>query len=336
LKIKEFEMFKIKFFLFVSLFSLSNFAVFSQTGDWRQYSFSMAGVKIKYPSDWRSTEQGFGQVLQVVFISPGVRDYDVTMNSSIGICTQPKGHVSTSSDSRSSCRQRDDHLSDTAKNKVVSEETIEINGLRISKKISENRYRPDATYIDVFFSTKHRDVLMSGAFPRGFDLEKYIPVFYQMLSSIQLLEKVTTLDYQNEKYGFSVSYPISWRSCSLDDYYTKKESILILAPESTGCRRGNEISISVVPEFSNTIKMPDIKEILRKQNYSEISPNLELNQIQTISGEKSEGKYIYRQRYFSAAKSEIRNLLKISEMYDKEQEKYQQEAKEILGTIRNF
>lgn len=326
-------MFKIKLFLFVSLFSLSSIAVFSQTGDWRQYSFSMAGVKIKYPSDWRSNEKGFGRVLHVVFISPGVKDYDVIMNSSVGICSQPKGYISTSSDSRSSCRQRDDHLSDNAKNKVVLEETIEINGLKIRKKITEDRFG-DATYIYAFFSIKDKDVLISSIFPKRFNLEKYIPVFDRMLATLLPLEKNATLDYQNEKYGFSVSYPTSWRSCPLDDYYTKKEDILTLAPESTGCRRGNEITVSAVPEFSNATKLPDLKEILRKQNYSEISPNLELTEIQTISGEKSEGKYLYRQRYFSIAKSETRNLLKIFEMYDKEQEKFQQEAKEILATIK--
>lgn len=325
-------MFKIKLFLFVSLFSLSNFAVFSQTGDWRQYSFSMAGVKIKYPSDWRSTEEGFGRVLHVRFVSPGVRDGDVTQYSSIGICSQPKGHISTLSDSRSSCRQRDDHLSN--KNKVLSEETIEINGLKIRKKITEDRFG-DATYIYAFFSTKDRDVLISSRFPRRFNLEKYIPVFDQMLSTVQLLEKITTLDYQNEKYGFSVSYPTSWRSCPLD-YYTKKEDILILAPESKGCRQGNEIIVSAVPEFSNTIKLPDFNDILRKQNYSKISPSLEINEIQTISGEKSEGKYLYRQRYFYTAKSDARNLLKISEMYDKEQEKFQQEAQDILASIKKL
>lgn len=328
-------MFKIKLFLFVSLFSLSNFAVFSQTGDWRQYSFSMAGVKIKYPSDWRGEEKGFGRVLHVGFISPGVRDYDVTQNAGIGICTQPKGHVSTSSDSRSSCRQRDDHLSNIAKDKVVSDETVEVNGIKIRKKITEDKYRPNATYIYAFFSTKDRDVLISGSFPRRFNLEKYIPVFDQMLSTAQLLEKITTLDYKNEKYGFSVSYPTSWRSCPLD-YYTKKEDILILASESTGCRRGNEIIISAVPEFSNAVKLPDLDDILRKQNYSKISSSLELNEIQTISGEKSEGKYLYRQRYFYTSKSAARNLLKISEMYDKEQEKFQQEAQGILASIKKL
>lgn len=329
-------MLKVNLFLLLVIFSASSFTVFSQTEDWRQYSFMMAGFLIKYPSEWRGNEEGFGRVLHARFISPGVRDYDVTRNSSIAICTQPKGHISTLSDSRSSCRQRDDHLSEIAKDKVVSEETIEINGLKIRKKIAENKYRPDATYIYAFFSTKDRDVLISSSFPRRFNLDKYIPVFDQMLSTIQLLEKDIILTYRNEKYGISISYPASWRSCPLDDYYKKKENILILVPEGSGCFGGNFVSVLTVPEFSNAAKPPDLKELLRKQNYSEIAPNLEFGNIQTISGERTEGKYLYRQRYFYTDKPETYNLLKISEMYDKEQEKFQQEGREILTTLRKL
>ena len=157
-----------------------------------------------------------------------------------------------------------------------------------------------------------------------------------MLSTLQLLEKDTVLTYRNEKHGFSVNYSSSWRSCPLDDHYAKKENVLILVPESMGCFGGNFISVSSVPEFSGGTKLPNLKELLRKQNYSEIASNLELVNLETISGEKSEGKYLYRQRYFYTNKSEIYNLLKISEMYDKEQEKFQSEAKEILATIRKL
>jgi len=328
-------MLKIKIFFFALIFSTSGFTAFSQTEDWRQYSSMMAGFAIKYPSEWRGNEEDFGVVLHARFISPGVRDYDVTQNAGIGICTQPKGHISTSSLSNSRCSQRDDHLSDSAKNKVVSEETIEINGLKIRKKITEDRFG-DATYIYAFFSTKDRDVLISSIFPKRFNLGKHIPVFDQMLSTLQLLEKDPFLTYRNEKYGFSIKYPTSWRSCPLDDYYKKKENILILVPEGSGCFGGNFVSVSTVPEFSNTTKLPDLKELLRKQTYSEIALNFELGNIQTISGERTEGKYLYRQRYFYTNKSETYNLLKISEMYDKEREDFQQKANEILATIRKL
>jgi len=329
-------MLSIKLFLLATILLTSSFTVFSQTEDWRQYSFSMAGVKVKYPSDWRANEEGYERVLHVRFISPGVRDYDVTQSSSIGICSQPKGHLSASSNSRSRCSQRDDHLNEGAKNKVVSEETVDINGIKIRKKITEDKYRPDATFIYAFFSTKDRDILISGSFPRRFSLDKYIPVFDQMLSTLQLLEKNVILTYRNEKYNFSISYPSSWRSCPLDDYYTKKENILFLAPEAKGCLGGNFVSVSSVLEFSNLTKLPDIREILRKQNYAEISPNSELSGLQTVSGEKTESKYLYRQRYFYTTKSATDSLLKISEMYDKEHGNFEQQAREILATVKKF
>ncbi|HEY0658512.1 MAG TPA: hypothetical protein VGD05_08560, partial [Pyrinomonadaceae bacterium] len=64
---------KIMLVLFTMIFSLSSFTVFSQTGDWRQYSSTTAGYAIKYPSDWRSTEDIFERVWHARFISPGVR-----------------------------------------------------------------------------------------------------------------------------------------------------------------------------------------------------------------------------------------------------------------------
>lgn len=326
-------MLSIKLFLLATILLTSSFAVFSQTEDWRQYSFSMAGVKVKYPSDWRANEEGYERVLHVRFISPGVKDYDVIQNSSIATCSQPKGHISTSSNSRSRCSQRDDHLNEGAKNKVVFEETVDINGIKIRKKITEDRFG-DATYIYAFFSTNDKDILVSSIFPKRFNLEKYIPVFDQMLSTLQILEKETTLTYRNEKYNFSISYPASWKSCPLDDYYLKKENILFLAPESKGCLGGNFISIASVPESSGIMKLTDVKEILRKQNFAEISPNSELSWLQTVSGEKSEGKYLYRQRYFYTIKSATDSLLKISEMYDQEQDKFQRESQEILATIK--
>lgn len=245
-------MLKIKLFLFVLIFSTSGFAVFSQTEDWNQYSSAMGGFKVEYPSDWRAEDNAYERVWHTSFISPGVRDYDVTMTSSIGICSQPKGHFSTSSNSRSRCSQRDDHLSKIAKNKVVSEEILEINGLQIRKKITKDKYRPTTTYIYAFLSNKDRDFLVSSSFPGRFNLNKYAPVFGKMLSTILLLGEKTVLTYENEKYDLALTYPTSWKSCPITrNTDQNEEKLLILVPEGKLCNGGNHISVSRMTKLSN-------------------------------------------------------------------------------------
>ena len=329
-------MLKIRLFLFLAIFSTSGFTVFAQTNDWRQFSSTIAGYAVKYPEEWRGKEEIYGNIWRAFFISPGVWDDDVIMTSGIYVCSQPKGFVSTSSDSRSSCRQRDDHLSEYAKDKVVSEETLEINGIKIRKKITENKYRPDATYIYAFFSTKDRDILIGSIFPRRFNLDKYISVFDQMLSTLQIVEKDSVINYRNEKYGFSLSFSGEWRSCPADGYSIKKEEIINLAPKDEGCLGANYISISVASEPLKSLKPSDIRKVLRDQNYTEIIPSLELNELQTISGEKTEGRYLYRQRYFASARPEPSALLKIIEMYDTKKEHPQNEAQNILATVKKI
>ena len=321
------------------MLSTFSYTVFSQsdiTPDyWKQYSSKTAGYKIDYPSNWKAKEDIQGRVWHTFFISPGIRDYDALMTSTIVICSQPKGHISTSSNSRSRCSQSDDHLSDNAKDKVISEETIEINGIQIRKKITKPRLR-NATYIYAFFSTKDREILMSSVFNERLNLDKYIPVFDQMLATLQLLEKDTILTYKNEKYGFSIAYPTTWRSCPLDNYRTKREEVLRIVSEETRCLGGNYISILDLPESLKVKSTLDLEQLLENEKYSEIIPNFEFGNIRAIYGEKTEGKHIYRQRYFYTNQSKPYNLLKITEMNNKEKIVFQNQAKEILETAKIF
>ncbi|MDQ4122315.1 MAG: hypothetical protein M3209_12825 [Acidobacteriota bacterium] len=334
-------MFKIKIFLLGTLLLTFGFAVFSQSKDnitsWKQYSSSMAGFKVKYPSDWRAEEQTYDRVWHTIFISPGVKDYDVIMTSSIVICSQPKNWVSNSSNSRSGCRQRDDHLSDVAKDKVVSEETIEINGLKIRKKVTEDKYRSDTTYIYAFLSTKEREFLVSSGFPKRFNLDRYIPIFDQMLATIQLLEDRTVLTYRNEKYDFAITYPTTWKSCLTNKTAkSDEEEFFVLVPEGKLCNGGNYISVSRSAKFSNEKNNRDLKEFLKGKDFTKIIPYVEFKNIHAALGEKIDGNYIRRERYFYTNYPETYELLKISEMYEINQEDYQNEANEILATARRF
>ena len=328
-------MLKIKIFFILAILLSTSFAVFGQTDDWKLYSSTRQGFAVKYPSDWTAKEETYGRVWHSFFISPGVRDYDVIQNAGIIICSQPKGHISTSSNSRSRCSQRDDHLSDIAKDKVVSEENLEINGEQIRKKITENKYRPEATFIYAFFSTEDRDFLVSSNFPRRFDLDKYIPVFDKMLSTLLLIEKDDSISYRNEKYNFSIDFPASWRSCPIDYYAIKRQEILILVPDEKLCLNPNYIAFSTVSEATDKTKLLEIKKLFLKENYSQSFVISELPNFQTISAEKTEGKYFYRQRFFYAQDSEIYYLMKISEMYNKD-ENFETQAKRILETARTF
>ena len=179
-----------------------SFAVFSQSkhslSDWRQYTASMAGFAVEYPFDWKlKREEASGRIWQIAFMSPGVRDYDVSYSSNVTICSKPR---SSSFKDWGNCREKDDHLSNYAKNKVVSEEMLDLNQLHIRKKITEDRDKN--TYIYAFFSTKARDFLISGSFPRKFNLEKQIVIFDQILSNFRSLEEIPVSIYRNDKYDF--------------------------------------------------------------------------------------------------------------------------------------
>jgi len=176
----------------------------------------------------------------VLLRSPAVRDYDVFLNATLRICSQPRGFVSQSSLSDSRCSLRDDHLSETSKNKIVTETVLEVNGIKIRKTVSENRYRPEDTFLDAFFSTKDRDIMVNGSFPRRFGLERYVPVFDQMLLTLQLVEQGSELSYSNARYGFSLEYPGTWKSCPLDNY-REKNLIILLVPEDGLCQSSNSI-----------------------------------------------------------------------------------------------
>ena len=296
-----------------------------QGGDWRQYSSSQAGFKVKFPANWTASEEWVWPAGHLILQSPEVFDRDVMMSAGIRICSQPKGYISSSSDGNSRCRLRDDHLSELYKNKIVSEEILEISGVKIRKTISQDKYRPDTVYIDAFFSTNERDVMINGGFPKKFDLEKYVPVFDQIITTIQILTNFTSLTYSNEKYGFSLTYPASWRSCALD-FRRKKEDILLLVPENKNCAGANSILISLPSD-----ERVDPKEILSKQSFSISAADWSINS--RISGSKIDDKYYYRETYLSFA-NRSPNLVLVREMYAIDERKCRDEALGILLSLK--
>lgn len=325
-------MFKIKFYFLLLLLLTSSFTVFSQTKDWKQYSSAMAGFKVNYPSDWRiGDEEAKGQVWRLTINSPGERDDDVWEHNSITICSKPKKDSFENLD-----RCAEHHLS-IRNNKVVSEETFTLNGMEIRKVETKEPYpNSRSIFFNVFFSTKDRDFQVSGIFRKIFNLERFVPVFDQILATIQPLQEISALTYKNEKYDFAVTYPVSWKSCPTVNTNQDEEVILMLIPEGIACNGGNYILVSRMTKFSYEKNNRDLKEFLKDKVYSKTVPYVEFGNIHAAMGEKSDEKYVWRERYFYTNYPQTYELLKISEMYELKNEKYQAQAREILASARRF
>lgn len=325
--------------LFLALFFLCfSFVVFPQTKnlneDWKQYNSLMAGFDIKYPSDWKIyKEEASGKVWRVLFTSPRVRDDDVSVASSITVCSKPKG---SSFYNWGGCRQKDDHLS--RKDTVVSEKTFELNGLKIQKKETEDDYRPTASYLYAFFSTKDRDFLISSNFPRRFGLDKYIPAFDQMLTTFQPVKEITATIYRNDKFDFALTYPGTWKSCSLNEsnYNADEELLLRIVPAKENCQANNFIFVSRMSKFSSEKNNLVLDSFLANKDYTKTIPFLEFGNIHAALGEKVDKQIVHRERYFYTNYPQTYELLRITETFELNQSFYQKEGEDILKTARRF
>ena len=325
-------MIKTKLFSYFIILLIPAFTVFSQSEDWKQYSSSMSGLKINYPSDWRLEESLVGRAWQLRFLSPGIWDEDISVNSFINICIQPVGNISNPSNSNSGCRQRDDHLSDSYKDIVVFDETFEVNGLNIHKKSTTDRYRQENTYIYAFFTAENKEFLLSSSFPNQFNLNKYIPVFDKMLKTIQVLKKRESLTYRNDKYDFALTYPATWKNCPISNLSKNEEDILLLVPEGRVCKGDNYISVSRISAYSGELMTGyQLQDLLKKNGYSTIIPFLDGNSAQ---GEKKDANYLQIENYFFTNYLSTYDLLRIFSKIELKEKTFQKEAKEILSTTQ--
>ncbi|MDQ3633318.1 MAG: hypothetical protein ACR2MD_08350 [Aridibacter sp.] len=324
---------KPKLFLSIIFLLTFSFTVFPQTTNWNKYSSSMAGFAVKFPSDWTvDNEEARGKIWQVSFGSPRVRDRDVLQASVVFICSKPKG---TSFDNWGQCRQKDDHLSDSYKDRVVSNTTLEINGLSIRRKETEGKYEPRYSYIYAFFSTKDRDFLISSSFPRGFGLAKYIPVFDELLKTFEALPEREVTIYKNEIYNFAIAYPLTWKNCPLlESKSDNDDEILLFVPRNEICKQsGNFISISRMSEYSGDLLTGNqLKDILRKKGYTKF--NSFHQNSSTAYGEKTIRNFNYSEIYFFTNYQTSYDLLNISTLTNTKNKLLQNETREIIATIQ--
>jgi PsbP-like protein len=325
-------MLKINLFLCLVIFTALSFTVYPQTENWNQYSSSMAGYSVKYPWDWKADqEEGKGKVWRLTINSPGQRDDDVWEHNSITICSKSK------SDSFENLDRCADHHISVKENKFLSEKVLNINGLNIRRLETREEFRTNGIYFLAIISTEERDYKIAGVFRKIFNLDRMAPVFDQMLETFRTLKEISALNYRNEKYDFALTYPTSWKSCPITESTIKdEEEILILVPEGRLCNGGNYIVVSRMTKFSYEKNNRNLKEFLKDNFFTSITPYVEFGNIHAAIGEKISEGSIYRERYFYTNYPTTYELLKISEMYQLNNDSYQKEGKEILTTARRF
>lgn len=324
-------MFRIKLLLISTFLITPLLTLFAQDKGWKQYTSSMAGFSVNYPSDWRiDREEAKGKIWRVTFVSPGMLDDDVFEHDTITICSKSK---SDSFESLDRCAEHHLLIKDSEN---ISEKKVLINGIEVLKRENKKKNTSKDSNIDAFFSTKNRDFQLSGNFRAIFNLERYIPVFDQMLKTIQVLDERETLTYRNDKFDFALTYPTSWKSCPIVALQNKEEELLLLVPDGKLCNRDNYISVSRVTKFSNEKNNRNLEEFLQDKIFTKTIPYIEFGNIHAAMGEKTDKKHIYRERYFYTNYPQTYELLKISEMYKVANETCQKEAKEILTTARRF
>ncbi len=175
------------------------FAVRAQVKNQKEYQSVEYEFSVKYPENWRITDSWGKSNGVIAFQSPVVRDGDQPNAASIIICSQPLGTDLSVNDN---CHQRDDHLSSSAKNLIVSRKKIKIDGVE-AERIETKRQYENFYYYYVFFASKTRKFFITGVFRKSsrdvWDTFKYEPEFDNFLESIKLISGSSNTPSRNIK-----------------------------------------------------------------------------------------------------------------------------------------
>lgn len=165
-----------------------SFAVRGQVKNRKEFKNAEYQFSVKYPENWRITDSWGKSYGVIAFQSPVVWDGDQPNAASIIICSQPLGANLSVNDN---CHQRDDHLSSSAKNLIVSRKKIRIDGVE-AERIETKRQYEDFYYYYVSFASKSRKFFITGIFNKSsndvWDTFKYEPEFDKFIESIKLID----------------------------------------------------------------------------------------------------------------------------------------------------
>lgn len=172
----------------------------SAAGEHKEYRSTEFQFSVDYPGDW-STKQPYDYVPRevraegngiVVFYSPVAWDEDQMNMAQISICSQSiDGKLDDYA--KDYCRPRDTHLSNQAKDQVISRRQVLVGGAAAEEIRTTVRNREEFYVYYVSFTVKDRKFFITGSFRKSsipvFDTFKYEPVFDQLVKSFQFIDK---------------------------------------------------------------------------------------------------------------------------------------------------
>lgn len=189
---------KTSFYLLILLVATANlFIIRGQNNERKKYESTAYDFSVEYPQNWsldfpkdysfddgRRTDTGI-----ITLTSPVVWDEDQPNAGRISICSQPIERTPNDF-AKGYCGRRDDHLSDTAKDKTISRKRIIIDG--VSAERTETKAPSEELYIYyISFVTKTRKFFIKGQFRKSpnkvWDTFKYQPEFDIIAGSLRLL-----------------------------------------------------------------------------------------------------------------------------------------------------
>ncbi len=184
--------------LIVLVATVNCFAVEGQSKERKEYRSTEYQFSVEYPEKWSihlPKDYSFNDERRdnngiVIFVSPVLWDGDQRNSAIVSVCSQPIDRE-LNGFAKDYCRQRDDHLSDTAKNRVLSREQIKIAGVDAERIETKAKYE-ERFYYYVSFATKGRKFFITGIFYKSpskvFDTFKYEPEFDKIVESFQFID----------------------------------------------------------------------------------------------------------------------------------------------------
>lgn len=302
----------------------------SAPGAWKQYRARMAGFELRYPHDWNVYDRGKGRSWSVSLISPAVRDDDVSQAVRVTICSNPVDEPFTTE-----CRERDSHLSVTAKDRVRGKVVQTIGGLSVERLETEEKFGNQFFHY-AHFTSRGRRYFVRGDFTRSFGLDRYAPTFHEMLASIRTFTASPLETFESARYSFSLTYPASWKPCPVPrsgEPADGEQELLRLVPVSQDCSGPNVITVSRSVKLSgNQLTGFQLQEMLTGMGFTRIASALSGNM--RAQGEKR-GPMLSRGSYVFINLLSTNDLLKISERYEMSRQVLQEEGREIPLTLND-